>query len=129
VKLLLDTHVFLWWILDDPHLPQHVRGIISDSGNELYFSAASCWEIAIKAGLGRIILPARPEFFVAGQMAHNLILPLPVEANHALHVFSLPDYHRDPFDRMLVAQAQMEGLPVVTSDKMILKYKIKTIWK
>jgi PIN domain nuclease of toxin-antitoxin system len=129
VKALLDTHVFLWWILDEPHLPLNVRAIISDGGNKLFLSAASCWEIAIKSQLGRISIPSRPEVFVSAQMEKNAIQPLQIKAGHALHVFNLPLLHRDPFDRMLVSQAQIEGLPIITPDPLISKYKVKTIWK
>lgn len=129
MRALLDTHVFLWWILDDPHLPERIRDIIADSSTELYLSAASCWEIAIKAGLGQIRLPVRPETFIADQMSINTIASLPVEAGHALHVFTLPMHHRDPFDRMIVAQSQLERLPVITADPLIGKYKVKTIWE
>ncbi|MDP2960735.1 MAG: type II toxin-antitoxin system VapC family toxin [candidate division Zixibacteria bacterium] len=129
MKALLDTHVFLWWILDEPQLPPNVRAIISDGDNELFLSAASCWEIAIKAKLDRISLPSRPEVFVPDQMDRNAIQPLQIKTGHALHVFNLPLLHRDPFDRMLVSQAQIEGLPIITSDPLISKYKVKTLWK
>jgi PIN domain nuclease of toxin-antitoxin system len=128
LKALLDTYTFLWWIGDDRQLPQSTRDVISDGDNELYFSAASCWEIAIKAGLGRISLPERPEIFVADQLAANGIIGLPVQPAHALHVFSLPSHHRDPFDRMLVSQAQLEDMPIITSDSLIAQYDVKVIW-
>jgi PIN domain nuclease of toxin-antitoxin system len=129
MKALLDTHVLLWWLTDAPQLPPHVRELLSDGDNELYFSAASCWEIAIKAGLGKIKLPAKPEIFIANQLAANAIQSLPIAASHALHVFNLPNLHRDPFDRILVAQSQLEGLPIITSDTIIARYKVKTIWE
>ncbi|GAB4485287.1 MAG: type II toxin-antitoxin system VapC family toxin [Thermodesulfovibrionales bacterium] len=128
MKALLDTHTFLWWILDDPRLPKRIRDVIADGDAELFLSAASCWEIAIKSGLGRISLPSRPETYIARQMSENAISPLAIETGHALHVFSLPMHHRDPFDRMIIAQAQMERLSVITSDPLISQYKVKTIW-
>lgn len=128
MKALLDTHVFLWWITDAPQLPSFVRKLIEDGNNALFFSAASCWEIAIKARLGKISLPAKPDVFISEQLAVNSVQSLPVEASHALHVFHLPPLHRDPFDRILIAQSQMEGLPIITSDSLIPKYKVKTIW-
>lgn len=128
MKALLDTHAFLWWILDDPRLPRRIRDVIAEEDTDLFLSAASCWEIAIKAKLGRITLPARPEVFISSQMSENTILPLPIEAGHALHVFSLPMHHRDPFDRLIVAQAKLERLPIITSDPLIAQYKVKTIW-
>jgi len=128
LKALLDTHVFLWWITDEPQLPAHIRKVISDIGNELFFSAASCWEIAIKAQLGKIKLPAKPDIFISEQLAINEIQSMPVQSSHALHVFNLPPLHRDPFDRIIVAQAYLENMPVITSDSLISQYDIATIW-
>jgi len=95
----------------------------------LFFSAASCWEIAIKAQLGKITLPAKPDIFLAEQLSINAIQSMPVQSSHALHVFNLPPLHRDPFDRIIVAQAQLEKLPVITSDSLISQYNIDTIWR
>jgi len=128
MRALLDTHVFLWWITDAPQLPSSIRELITDGGNELFLSAASCWEIAIKAELGKITLPGQPDKFISEQMASNAVQSLPIEASHALHVFHLPPHHRDPFDRMIIAQSQLENLPIVTSDPFFPKYKVKTIW-
>lgn len=128
MRALLDTHVFLWWITDDPKLPLYIRGIIADGNNDLFFSAASCWEIAIKSRLGRIKLPKKPDVFISEQMAINAIRGLPIQAGHALHVFNLPGLHRDPFDRIIVAQSQLEGLPIITSDALIAKYRVEIIW-
>lgn len=128
MKYLLDTHVFLWWITDDKQLPQTIRKIIADGNQELFFSAASCWEIAIKARLGRLTFPKKPDIFISDQLAVNAVQSLPILASHALHVFNLPGFHRDPFDRMIVAQSQLEGLPVITSDRLIAGYDVKTIW-
>ncbi len=125
---LLDTHVFIWWIMDSPQLPGRVREIIADGANKLFLSAASCWEIAIKAGLGKIILPQQPDKFIVEQMALNAVRALPVEARHALHVFHLPSLHRDPFDRIIIAQALVDKIPIITSDALIRKYKVPTIW-
>lgn len=129
MKALLDTHVFLWWIMNDPHLPQPVREIIADGTNELFLSSASCWEIAVKAHIGRITLPAKPDVFIPDQMAINAIHGLPIHPSHALHVFNLPLLHRDPFDRIIVAQSQLEKLTVITSDTLISRYKVETIWE
>lgn len=129
MKTLLDTHVFLWWIMADPKLPPYVGKVISDADNELFFSAASCWEIAIKAQLGRLKLPSSPGIFISEQLAMNAIQVLPIQAHHALHTFNLPHHHRDPFDRMIIAQAQLEEISVLTSDPLFAKYKVKTIWR
>ena len=128
MRALLDTHALLWWISDDLRLPQTVRDIISDRNSELYFSAAGCWEIAIKAQLGKITLPDKPDVFLSDQLTLNSILSLPIQSSHALHVFNLPPLHRDPFDRMLVAQAQLENMPIITSDALIALYEVKVIW-
>lgn len=129
MRILLDTHVFLWWITDDLQLPKKISEIIADGKNELFLSAASCWEIAIKAQLGKIALPKKPDIFISDQLATNSVKSLPILASHALHVCNLPDFHRDPFDRIIIAQAQLEGLPVITSDSLIVKYDVKTIWE
>jgi PIN domain nuclease of toxin-antitoxin system len=125
---LLDTHVLLWWLIDDARLPKKIRNIIADADNELYFSAAGCWEIAIKAQLGKISLPGRPDRFLSDQLAANGIKSLPVQSSHALHVFNLPAHHRDPFDRMIVSQSQLEDMPIITSDALISLYEVKRIW-
>jgi len=129
MRLLLDTHVFLWWIMDDQQLPARVRALMADGENELFLSAASCWEIAIKTGIGKITLPSHPDAFIADQMTANAVQGLPITASHALQVFHLPTHHRDPFDRMIVSQSQLENMPVITSDKLFHKYKVKTLWE
>lgn len=128
MKALLDTHTFLWWITEDPRLSSRAREIISDGENILYLSAASCWEMAIKARLGKLEMPANITSFITDQMAINAITPLAVEISHALHVYTLPNHHRDPFDRLLVAQAQIENLPILTADPQIARYAVKIIW-
>jgi len=128
MKALLDTHVFLWWITDDPRLSPRVREIIADGANELYLSAASGWEIAIKAKLGRLRLPDDPERFILKHLELNAIKTLPVQMIHALHVYKLPEHHRDPFDRLLIAQAQLEKVPILTADPQISRYEVEVIW-
>lgn len=128
MKVLLDTHVFLWWIADDPQLSSRARQIMEAADTEPFLSAASGWEIAIKSRLGKLKLPADLQGFVAEQLRVNAIQVLPIQMAHALHVFTLPDHHRDPFDRMLVAQSQLERLPILTSDPQIAQYSVATIW-
>lgn len=125
---LLDTHTFLWWITDDPRLSSRVYKIIGDGGNELFLSAACGWEMVIKAKLGRLQLPNDPEYFIPEQMALNAIDSLPIQMSHALPVYELPSHHRDPFDRLLIAQAQLENLPILTADPQITRYSVKVIW-
>ena len=128
MRALLDTHVFLWWISDDPRLSTHARKIITDGKNTLFLSAASGWEIAIKAKLGKLKLLEPLETFIPEQMALNAIESLPIQMSHALHVHTLPLHHRDPFDRLLIAQAQLDNLPILTADPQITLYAIRTIW-
>ena len=128
MKILLDTHTFLWWITDDQRLSGRARDIISDGGNELFLSAATGWEIAIKVQIGRLKLPEEPIRFILDQMRINAIQSLPVQMNHALHVSTLPQHHRDPFDRLLIAQAQLEELPVLSSDYQLANYQVEVIW-
>jgi PIN domain nuclease of toxin-antitoxin system len=128
VRALLDTHTFLWWNMDDPQLSPAARNFIIDGRNELYFSAACAWEIAIKAGRGKLLLPEPPEKYVAERLALHHIQALPIQLSHALRVFMLPELHRDPVDRLLVVQSQMEGLPILTADGNIRRYAVETIW-
>jgi PIN domain nuclease of toxin-antitoxin system len=128
MKVLLDTHTFLWWITDDRRLSLRAREVISNEENELFISAATGWEIAIKVRIGRLELPDDPQRFVPEQLRINAFKPLPIGMDHALHVSILPDHHRDPFDRMLIAQAQVEGMPIVSADPNIEKYQVEVIW-
>jgi PIN domain nuclease of toxin-antitoxin system len=128
MRALLDTHCFLWWIADDARLSSRIRAIVAEGGNELFLSAASGWEMAIKAKLGRLHLPQEFERFVAEQLDMNAIQSMPIQLSHALHLYALPDLHRDPFDRLLVAQSQLEGLPLLTNDPQIAQYPVETIW-
>ena len=128
MRVLLDTHTFLWWITDDPQLSKPARQVIEDADNTLYLSAASGWEIAIKARLGKLRLPNDVQGYVSEQIRINAIQVLPIEMSHALQVYALPDHHRDPFDRMLVAQSQVERLAILTIDPLIAQYPVTTIW-
>jgi PIN domain nuclease of toxin-antitoxin system len=118
VRLLLDTHEFLWWCADDPRLGEVEREAVGDGKNEVFLSSASVWEMAIKQALGRLEVPERPSMATA-RMG---IAPLPVAFAHAEATLSLPSLHRDPFDRMLVAQARIEGLTLVTTDPLVRAY-------
>jgi PIN domain nuclease of toxin-antitoxin system len=128
MRVLLDTHTFLWGIAEPTKLSATAYKIMEDGDNEIMVSAASAWEIAIKARLGKLRLPARPELFVSEQLLKHYFTSLPISFSHALHVFSLPALHRDPFDRLLVSQSILEQLPIVTKDKNINQYRVKTIW-
>ncbi len=128
MRALLDTHTFLWWNLDDPQLSNKAREFISDGRNEIFLSAASTWEIAIKAANGRLKLPDAPGKYVADRIRLHHFSALPIEISHTLQVYDLPLVHTDPFDRLLVAQSQMENLPLLTADSEIRRYQIEVIW-
>ena len=128
MRILLDTHTFLWWITDSNLLSEQARLLIQDGTNEIFFSAGSAWEIAIKARLGKLDVPGNLDRFIAEQMAINGFRPLPIHLSHALRVYTLPGYHRDPFDRILVAQSQLEELDILTSDPLIARYEVRAIW-
>lgn len=128
MRLLLDTHAFLWWITDDPRLSEKAREIMGDGKNQLFLSVASGWEIAIKAKLGKLKVSDDLEHFIPEQVALNAIENLPILLSHVLHVYALPDYHRDPFDRLLISQAQLEELPILTADSQISQYPVEVVW-
>jgi PIN domain nuclease of toxin-antitoxin system len=128
VRLLLDTCTFLWIVGADEALSARAREAFVDTGSEVFLSAASAWEIAVKHRLGKLPLPASPGDFVPAQRAAHGIDPLPVDEESALQVAKLPDLHRDPFDRVLVAQAIVGGLQLVTPDESIRQYPVRTLW-
>jgi PIN domain nuclease of toxin-antitoxin system len=118
VKLLLDTHVYLWWLIDAPALPKQAHQMIQDA-DQVFVSMVSFWEVGIKWRTGK--LPVSPEVMAEG-MALNGLMTLPVNLAHTLQLSQLPDHHRDPFDRMLVAQAMAEPMFLVTSDRALAAY-------
>ena len=127
MKLLFDTHAWLWWIGEPERRgPQAVK-LIADRRNEVYLSAASSWEIAIKVRLGKLTLPEPPEKFVPSRMERDGIAALAISHPHALAVSSLPMHHKDPFDRMLIAQSRVEGIPIVTADPEFGAYDVELI--
>lgn len=128
MRVLLDTHAFLWWIGDDPRLSERAREVLSDGDNDLVFSAASGWEIAIKARLGRLHVPGDLNTYLVRQLTENYTSVLPVHLSHALRVHALPEHHRDPFDRLLVAQAIVEEIPLLSADPRIARYPVEVVW-
>lgn len=128
MRILLDTECWLWSLATPERLNEGARGLIVDPANELYLSAASSWEIAIKYGIGKLPLPEPPETYVPSRMLAQGVQSLPIEHTHALGVANLPEHHRDPFDRLLISQAQVEGLSLLTADRIIRKYKVTVIW-
>jgi PIN domain nuclease of toxin-antitoxin system len=128
MRALLDTHTFLWWVLDVPRLSSESRAILEDGANDLLFSAASAYELALKARTGKLSLPEPAETYVPSRLVANGFSRLPIELAHALRAGILPSIHWDPFDRLLVAQAQIEGIPILTADPAISRYDVETIW-
>ena len=123
MRLLLDTHVLLWALTDDPSLSAAARAAIVDGRNRVVVSAVSAWEITIKRSLGKLRAPAD----LAEAVAAHRFTPLAVSLEHALAFGALPDLHRDPFDRLLVAQAGVEGLTIVTRDRAIARYDVDVL--
>jgi len=128
VKLLLDTCTFLWLITDARELSALARERFANPANEVFLSAASAWEIGIKWRRGRLPLPQPATAFVADQREAHGIAPLAIDEESALHITRLPDLHRDPFDRMLVSQAIVHGLVLLTPDPLITQYPARTSW-
>ena len=127
MRLLLDTHVFLWYISADPKLPAAFRAAIQEPANEVFLSVASVWEAVIKYGLGKLPLPAPPEEYLPRQRESHRIASLPVEEGALLHLAKLPPLHRDPFDRILVAQALQHDLTILTVDDAVKAYPAKLL--
>ena len=128
MRALLDTHAFLWWVDDDDRLSAAARDAIADGGNEILFSVVSAWEIVTKAALGRLTIEDATGDLIPQQIEANAFQVLPVHLRHALRLANLPDVHRDPFDRMLVAQAMEEDLAVLTGDRQVAAYPIRVVW-
>ena len=128
MRLLLDTCTFLWIVAGAPELSDRARRAFTAPDNEVYLSAVSAWEIAVKHGLGRLPLPSPPSDFVPEMRQRHGIAPLALSEEAALLLGKLPAIHRDPFDRMLVAQAQTEGLRLVTHDRTLEPYGADILW-
>ncbi len=128
MRLLLDTQVFLWWVAGEPKLTRRARTAIASARNECFVSVASGWEIAIKLSLGNLRIEGALERFLPEQIAANAFRPLPIDLKHVARVARLPFVHRDPFDRLLVAQALEEDLAVATADPVFAKYGLRLVW-
>ena len=128
MRYLLDTHVFLWWNLGDSQLSDNATAIISDGNNEIFLSAVSAWEIAIKVAKKRLTIPEEPVRFVPSRMQLHGFQPLPIQIHHATRIYELPIYHTDPFDRLLIAQSQIESMPLISVDADIRRYEVEVIW-
>ena len=125
---LLDTHCLLWWLTAPERLSTEAAGLIGDQGNEILVSVASSWEIAIKYALGKLPLPEPPEEYIPSRLQRCGFGTLHIEHAHALRVATLPPHHRDPFDRLLIAQCQVDGLPIITVDRRFAAYAVQIVW-
>lgn len=128
MRYLLDTQCWLWMEAAPERLSEKVRKLILRKDTELFLSAASAWEIAIKYALGKLKLPVPPSEYVPDRMAKNGIDSIPVLSNHALRVAEMPLHHRDPFDRLIIAQALIEKFTIITSDRHFESYTVDVLW-
>jgi PIN domain nuclease of toxin-antitoxin system len=128
VRILLDTHCWLWYLLAPQRLNPAATEVLREQQNEVYFSAASAWEIVVKFGTGKLSLPAPPTEYIPSRLAELNHQSLPILQNHVLRIEQLPPHHRDPFDRVLVAQAQEEELQLMTADRVLRAYEVPIFW-
>ena len=128
MRILLDTCTFLWVITDDTALSASARDVFMDPDNDVYLSAVSVWEIAVKHGLGKLPLPYSPERFIPAQRERHAIASLPLEEQAILYLPKLPLLHRDPFDRVLICQAIQHELTLLTPDPLITQYAVRAVW-
>jgi PIN domain nuclease of toxin-antitoxin system len=128
VRVLLDTQAFLWWASGSDRLSPRASAVIADPTSEVLVSVASIWEIAIKVSVGRLELDEPPERFVPDRLRRHGFEALPIQAQHALRVGDLPRHHGDPFDRIIVAQGQVEDMPIVSADPLFHRYDVEVIW-
>lgn len=128
MRLLLDTHTFLWFVNGDLKLSQHARALIEDVFNERLLSIASIWEMAIKASTGRLSFTSPFDIFVSEQMRQNSINFLPISVAHVAETITLPYHHRDPFDRLLIAQGIVENIPIASVDSAFDAYPVTRLW-
>lgn len=128
MRALIDTHAFLWWVEGDRALPTKARKMVGDQENDCVLSLASVWELAIKSNLGKLKLATSVQRYVVENLAANSFSLLDIRIAHIGLIETLPRHHGDPFDRLLIAQALAEDLPVVTADPVFRKYGVKRIW-
>jgi PIN domain nuclease of toxin-antitoxin system len=129
VKLLLDTQCWLWWFAQPERLNEESIAQIADEANELWFSVASIWEMGIKVAIGKLPLPESLDSYLSSRMGQLGVRSLEITATHALQAATLPLHHRDPFDRMLIAQAQLEDMTLVSADVIFKQYSdVSILW-
>lgn len=127
MRILIDTHVLLWLITDDARLSDHTKRVFLNKQNSLFFSLASCWEMCIKVSIGKLKLSDDWFQRLEQELALNTIQWLPIAPSHCLQVSKLPPHHHDPFDRLLVAQAMMEDLVLMTNDQHMANYGVRCV--
>ena len=128
MRLLLDTHTFLWWVTDNDKLSRKARAAITETANECFLSVVSAWEMAIKSSVGKLKLPEPLDRFVPAQLVANGFVQLPIEFRHVAKVATLTFHHRDPFDRLLIAQAIEEKMHIVSADATFKRYGVNRLW-
>ena len=128
MKYLLDTHAFLWFVSEDNRLSSKAQSIIKNSRNDIYFSAVSAWEMSIKIRLGRLSIEEELEPFIIKQLSENNFSTLSITIFHSIYTSKLPEIHKDPFDRMIIAQSKVENMSLISKDKNIKKYKVPIVW-
>lgn len=128
MNLILDTHSFIWFVEDNPSLSSHARILIEEPTNDVFLSIASLWEMAIKISLSKLDLSQPFDLFIPNQLLLNDITLLDITVSHTLRVATLPFHHRDPFDRLLIAQSQVEGMPVISIDSIFDAYGMTRLW-
>lgn len=128
LRVLLDTHAFLWWVSDEKPLPRKAAKLISDEGNIIFVSHATVWEMAIKTAIGKLTLPEAVGTFVQKQCKLNRFQLLPISLDAISMIETLPLHHNDPFDRLLVAQCLDMKIPIISADAVLTKYRVTRIW-
>ena len=128
MRLLLDTHTLIWWLIEDPSLPVSARKLIGSRNSQVLVSAVSAWEIATKVRLGRLEVATDLARDFSGYLAQERFESLSISTEHGIRAGSLPGAHKDPFDRMLVAQAQLESLVIVSNDAQLDGYGVSRVW-
>jgi PIN domain nuclease of toxin-antitoxin system len=128
VTYLLDTGVWLWSVGDPSRISRRAREVMAEVSHDVFLSAVTSWEVAIKAASGKLRLPEPPDLYVPRRMATQGLRPLAVSHEHALTVFALPHHHRDPFDRLLIAQARVEDMTLISADRMFDRYPVQLLW-
>jgi PIN domain nuclease of toxin-antitoxin system len=128
VTYLLDTGVWLWSVGEPSRISRKAREVMAEVSHEVFLSAVTSWEVAIKAASGKLQLPEPPDLYVPRRMAAQGLRPLAVSHEHALAVFALPAHHRDPFDRLLIAQAKVEEMTLISADRKFDRYPVQLLW-